>query len=360
MARQQPLSPRELHRLLSRIADGRIEAFERAWLRSIKATVDSVDQSRLESAIADALAKYEAARAAGARATLTAESIEPVIVALGVSDTMPASLRANFDRLFRDAMRAAAEATARTAPVSLGQVRFDRTNPKALAFARRHLSQWVTEVTDTQRRAIRREIARGFRDQRTVRETGVALRKVIGLTDSQAQTVGRFRREHLPDMNARAVDGRRLLSTQRKRLRQLQSRFPTAETPFTPAEIRKLSEKYRQRIVARRAQSIAQTETIRASAAGQEAMWDQMADRGLVKRDLMRVHWVVTKDSRTECSCLSIPQLNPKGVPLGGSFKMRDCKTGEIHKVRRPGDPHPRCRCGLRAVYYVSAEEMVA
>lgn len=58
--------------------------------------------------------------------------------------------------------------------------RFDRTNPQAVAWAKQHAADLVTDVTGETRKAIRKVIARAFTENMPPRESARLLRKKIG------------------------------------------------------------------------------------------------------------------------------------------------------------------------------------
>ena len=89
-----------------------------------------------------------------------------------------------------------------------------------------------------------------------------------------------------------------------------------------------------------RADMIAANETIKASSAGQDELWRQAVAEGYLDKGRTREIWIPTPDEKTCSICLAIPRMNPDGVPLGGMFQS------PVGPVRRPGDPHVRCRCG--------------
>jgi len=89
-----------------------------------------------------------------------------------------------------------------------------------------------------------------------------------------------------------------------------------------------------------RAETIARTETMKASNAGQQLAWDQAAEEGLLTGD-ESMEWIVTPDDRL---CPICEPLDGQTVPLGGMFDV----DGE--DVEGP-PAHPNCRCtvGLTA-----------
>lgn len=345
--------------MLHRIADRDLDSYARAFVEEFAGL--EVDDVQLRAALDRAWTEIELARNRGAALVPSAAALDDVAAALGLNRASR-RLAQRYTRLIGRTFNAAGDAMARLGPKGF-RLAFDRTNPRATRFAARQSSRLVREVSKQTRRAIRREIARGFRQGITVPETARTLRSIVGLTEKQAATATRFRDEWLPDMNARVLEDRPLLSAQTRRLKRINARRPTPSRPYGADEIARIGDKYSAKLLRDRATAIARTETIRSSAGGQVELWKQSADDGLLDLEVFRQKWVYTKDARTECSCKSIPRLNPQGVKLGEPFRMEDCKTGEIRLVYLPGDTHPLCRCGLVAVFHqdeADVEEVVA
>ena len=84
-----------------------------------------------------------------------------------------------------------------------------------------------------------------------------------------------------------------------------------------------------------RAETIARTETLRASNEGQSQLWDQAKDAGLLTGDEQQ-EWIVTPDDRL---CPICEPMDGETVPLNGKFRLN---TGE--DVDSP-PAHPNCRC---------------
>src|SRR5262249_17573663 len=95
---------------------------------------------------------------------------------------------------------------------------------------------------------------------------------------------------------------------------------------------------YRNALLRDRARTIARTETIDASSAGQRALWDEARRAGYLGDDARR-HWIITPDERLCPACEEMPKLNPDGVPLGEPYQTPD--GGE----KMGPTLHPRCRC---------------
>lgn len=88
-----------------------------------------------------------------------------------------------------------------------------------------------------------------------------------------------------------------------------------------------------------RAEEIARTETMRASNEGQQALWDQAVDDGLLTGTEEQV-WIVTPDDRL---CPICEPLEDERAPLDGTF------TVDGEEIDGP-PAHPNCRCVLGLV----------
>jgi hypothetical protein len=106
-----------------------------------------------------------------------------------------------------------------------------------------------------------------------------------------------------------------------------------------PGVVERRVEAYTQRLIRARATSIARTETIAAANAGQQAVWADARQAGLVSPDARQV-WIITPDDRLCEICEAIPDQNPDGVPIGQPFQTDEGLVS--------GPPaHPGCRCAV-------------
>lgn len=340
-ARRQRATPNQVFQALHRFADRIVDPLADEILAAFNVTRRLIDLGELEAVLG---AIYErAAFARAAQAPILDQAARDALArVLGIDSTMAPQLARRLERVFAQLTTGGALVTASTMPERIRPA-FNLVNPRAVASARRNAGKLVREITDEQRKIVNRLVARGIREGVEPRKTARRLAESIGLTRHEEGIVARFRDEHAPEMQSRTLAEEKLTKRQRKILRQLQSAAPRTET-----DLDALGAKYRARKIRQRAMSIARTETIRASADGQQIVWDEAGKQGLIIREETRQFWMYTEDSRTECACLSIPRLNPEGVPLGKPFRMHDCHGGGgIKLVMRPGDPHPMCRCVL-------------
>jgi hypothetical protein len=184
-------------------------------------------------------------------------------------------------------------------------IAFDVANPYAVAAARQLAARLVTQVSETTQAAIRDAVTRAFTDGLTRREVSQLIKPLIGLTARDAQAVLNFR-----------------AALEKEGLRQDLTLKKTAA--------------YAERKLRERARTIARTELMQASNAGQHALWQQAIGRGLLPPDMQR-RWSVSRDDRlcTRCMALSgqLRGMNEDFVsPLDGAH------------VRNP-PLHANCRC---------------
>lgn len=202
--------------------------------------------------------------------------------------------------------------TAKRDPIDVrGPFRFDKTNPQARIAAEAQAYDLIRNVDSNSREAIRYLIVRLFDEQgETPESIARKIRAVIGLTDRQAQALERFAASLGPD-----------LSDERQA---------------------KLIDTYRRRALASRAQTIARTETMRASNAGQTELWRQAQAAGYLPPDQRR-QWLVAPDERLCPICKPIPANGP--VPLDQPFT-----GGDGGSYLQP-PAHPNCRCAMSLVF---------
>lgn len=182
-------------------------------------------------------------------------------------------------------------------------LRFDVTNPEATLWASQHAAERVVQVTQETRLAIRGIVRASYTEQYTPLEQARRIKGVIGLTRMQAQAITRY------------SEGLRQAGHSEKQVERL----------------RKL---YHQRSVNYRAETIARTETINASVAGQQQLWGQAVRAGNLSAAEWIQEWVVTQDDRT---CPRCRPLSGQRARLGESFP--DDGSGPTL--------HPRCRCAV-------------
>jgi hypothetical protein len=164
----------------------------------------------------------------------------------------------------------------------------------------------VTNILSETREAIRARIIRSFREGGKKFEVFRDLEDVVGLSSPAAKAVSNYRQSLI-------------------------------DAEWDDAAIDKAVDRYSNRKIRERAETIARTETMTILNAGVELAWDQGMDQGYFDGIDMERVWIVTPDERL---CPICEPMTNVSVPYGEDFPI-------------DGPPaHPRCRCteGLREV----------
>lgn len=182
---------------------------------------------------------------------------------------------------------------------------FDVTNPRAIDWARTHGAELITGIQTSARAVIREIIGSGVEQGRTVAESARLIRRLIGLTERQAQAVIAYRAQL-------AEDGR------------------DAEA------IARLGERYARQLLNFRARVISITETQTAVHEGQREAWRQAAGKGLFDPETATQVWMSDPDACDICA-----PMDGQEVAFGEQFE-----TGDGEAIDGP-IVHPMCRCNV-------------
>lgn len=187
--------------------------------------------------------------------------------------------------------------------------RFDLLNPRSVRFLRNYNFNLIQSISNEAREGIRSVIITAFEEGGHPYQQAKEIKQFIGLTARQQRAVNTYSKTL--EKEGRAAD-----------------------------QIKRMTERYYQRQLKYRATNIARTETIRAANIGQNELWNQLADDGLIERSTTKKIWVVTDDDRLCPICEAIPDDNADGVPIDGDF---DTDVGPLSEP----PAHPQCRCAL-------------
>lgn len=262
---------------------------------------------------------------------------------------------------------AAGAVTAKTiARITRADFHFSVLNPGLIDWLKTYSFGLIQQIDNTTREAVREAVIYGMKAGKNPVDTAREIKQVVGLTDRQAKAVANYRRQletfHLKRfaggfglgkpidrVNGRQVfrpgeDGTPLDGIDQRRLRdfrydgQLQTAMTTGK-PLSKAQIDKMVDAYQRKYLKYRAETIARTESLRATNIGIQNSWKQAIEQGTVPEALVRRQWIVAKDERLCSHCAPIPGLNPKqGVPFGQPFRT---PTGPATLPPL----HPNCRC---------------
>lgn len=293
---------------VQRAADRHIARFRDPFLASVEALRRRVTLAMLEECVAKGEITWE-----------LSEAIDAVKVAKIAAD--PADLAAKvYAQTIVDAVTGQSAYVEEVFGERGAQIvgRFNVVSPFVLRAARELTANLIREVSLESKLAVRRIIFHAIRDGVPPREAAKQIRDIIGLTTRQALAVNRFEAGLLE----RGVEG---------------------------ALARKQAQRYSGRLLRDRAENIARTETMRAANRGQQLLWNEMANAGVIPADFGQ-RWLVTPDDRL---CSRCAPMNGKVVQLG--YLFRETENGVLPSQRVPvagatveSPPlHPRCRCTL-------------
>lgn len=232
----------------------------------------------------------------------------------------------------RDALHEAARLAGRPLADEIG-LSFKLVNPRAVRWAEDHAARLIVGIDSETRKAIRSIVVRGQREGINVRSQAQLIREIVGLTNRDARAVDRF-------YTGLVQDGRKNADVMRGRMAR--------------------------RLLRRRAENIARTETIRASNMGVQLTWRTAMDQGLLPQTARKV-WIVTPDNRLCPLCapldgavVGVAEPFQADVEATGFKVTSQTGTDRIEITdSRPTRPftdltpprHPSCRCAIGLIF---------
>lgn len=215
---------------------------------------------------------------------------------------------------------------------------FDRFDPGTQAWLKAEQDRLIADLEDQARSTISTVVLDTVRAGQTPAQSVETIQSVIGLTDTQAKAVLNYRRM-VGELDPGAL-ARQLRSTQYD---AAYKRAMEDGTALGDELVDEMVQAYAENYLAYRADTIAQTEAVRASNAGLQDSYEQAIERGALPAEAVRQYWKVSMLENTCEICLSIPDMNPDGVAVGDEFASID----------GPQDAppiHPRCLCELEFI----------
>ena len=245
----------------------------------------------------------------------------------GFADALLATLQASAKahaRVFRG------ETIAKQEPVGRLELSLDLTNPRAVRWAQTRAAELVTQVSEETKATIRRLIADMYFQGIPPDKAARMLRQHIGLTERDSRAVANLQTRLAREQAARVAEGRE---------------------PLPDERLVGQVDRYSERLLRNRATLIVRTESIRASAQGQQELWNQAQDQGLLDKEFTRRIWIVTPDERL-CEICAPMADDPENI-VGLDEPFTD---GEGQSVMNP-PVHPQCRCAVGLVFADEAGE---
>jgi GNAT superfamily N-acetyltransferase len=189
---------------------------------------------------------------------------------------------------------------------------FRFVSQRATDYASTRSATLVRQIDESNRLAIREVISRAFTEPRTVDETARTLRQIVGLHPRWARAVERFNEKNLVRLVREGMSSRQAQETANA-----------------------MTERYRKKLIRRRAEMIARTEIQQAQNYARQTSWEATESLGLVDPRSEKELRTALATSRYGPPCDECAPLNGSRVPWNGVF--------ENGKSMPPF--HPNCRC---------------
>lgn len=314
--------------------------------------------------LAALLAAYSDIRSAAVLADierlLAARDFEGALRAVGID----AAAFGEFEAVLRDAYGASGREFAASVPkladpltATRAAFRFDVRNARAEAFLRDHAGQLITRIVNEQREAVRIAMQGGLEAGANPRQTALDIvgridpitRKraggAIGLNAQQSRYV-RSARAELRDPERLA----KYLTRERrdKRFDAAVRRAMRDGVPLDQATANKLADRYSDRLLALRGETIARTETLTALRKAKLESITQLIDTGRIRKDQVRKIWDTAGDDRVRDSHVAMDGVSvavdePFVLPDGSRLMFPgDASMGA------PGAETIDCRCVMQ------------
>lgn len=197
----------------------------------------------------------------------------------------------------------------------VNRLSFNLVNGSATQWAQDHSARLVTGVSQNTKKGIRTVIARSIREGIPPRETAKLLVPIVGLNRQQSNGAFTF-------------------------FSNLQEQTAKGEISSTTST--RLYDAYTDRLKLQRATTIARTEIVRSLNAGQQMVWEQGVQDGLIDQSSKR-RWIVTPDERLDH--LICAPMTGQTVGMKETFRSGIGTTAFLPPI------HPMCRCTVRVLY---------
>ena len=213
-------------------------------------------------------------------------------------------------------------------------------NQATVSYLERYKLDLIQQIGSNTREAVRTSLIADQIAGINPVETARNFRNTLGLTAKQEQSVRNYR-TYLETLDKQALQ-RELRD---KRHDSVISRAIADQKPLSPEQIEKMTNRYREKYIKYRAETIARTEALRAVSIGNRAALDQMIGNADVDTEKLRRFWHYTGDSRTRQAHRDIPGMNKEGRKLDEPFQT---PLGPLMLPRDPSGSAEntiKCRC---------------
>lgn len=219
-------------------------------------------------------------------------------------------------------------------------VNFDMLNERAVRAMRENQLRLVQGLVQGQRDTIRTALLDGQLRGANPIEVARAIRDSLGLTPYQLRVIENYRRA-LETGSSSAVDR----ALRDRRFDRTVEAAIRGDRKLSQDQIDKMVERYRERWVKYRAEVVGRTEGLRATHQGNQAMYQQAIDEGLLDPFSLERKWTPARDARVRDSH---QMMRGQVRGLNEAFE-----SGLGNALMYPGDPSApaedtvQCRCAL-------------
>lgn len=272
-------------------------------------------------------------------------NLEYIIETQGVSgllpilDTLPDELSAQLRPVIENAIAESGRVVVQVLPKAAvtAPVVFSLVNPRVGAYINNYVGQMIREVSDETVKAVQIAVNQGVITGRNPRQIARDFRSSIGLTSRQEQTVQRLRAA-LEKGEAGYVNSLTTVTDSAKNA--------VSAGKLSESQIDKIVEQTRLRYVKQRTETIARTESIRATSVGQDLAIREGQITGAISNELLK-RWLYRHDTRTRDAHISAGETNG-WIPMNRAF------TTPLGPLMFPRDPNGsasntiNCRCRVQ------------
>lgn len=272
-------------------------------------------------------------------------NLEYIIETQGISgllpilDTLPDELSAQLRPVVENAIAESGRVVVQVLPKAAvtAPVVFSLVNPRVGAYINNYVGQMIREVSDETVKAVQIAVNQGVITGRNPRQIARDFRSSIGLTSRQEQTVQRLRAA-LEKGEAGYVNSLTTVTDSAKNA--------VSAGKLSESQIDKIVEQTRLRYVKQRTETIARTESLRATSVGQDLAIREGQITGAISNELLK-RWLYRHDTRTRDAHISagetngwIPMNRPFSTPLGPLMFPRDPNGSASNTIN--------CRCRVQ------------
>ncbi|WP_189347213.1 phage minor head protein [Mesorhizobium sp. M4A.F.Ca.ET.090.04.2.1] len=236
-----------------------------------------------------------------------------------------------------DETKALAEQVNRISP-AVG-ISFDPTYQRAADLMADAQLNFIQDFTATQREAVRTALTQALIDGEGPIGTAAAFRNAIGLTARQLAAIQNYR-NLLAQGSSEALDR----DIRDRRFDRTVQRAVNTGEPLSTKQVDAMVDRYRDRYLMSRAETIARTETGNVVSQARDEAFKQVAAEANITSDMVERTWRATRDSRTRDSHAAM-----NGQKVEGTEEA--FISGAGNRLMRPHDPAApaseviNCRC---------------